>query len=244
VIILFIGWFGFNAGSTLGATDVRFGEVALVTLLGAAGGVIGAFVATQLFQRTIDIGMVANGLIAGLVAITAPSGYIEPWPAPIIGAIGGLIVVVGVVLIDKKIDDPVGATSAHGLAGIWGTLSCGFFTSPALAQYNAFGEPDGGLWYSGSFAQLWNQVLGVAVVFAFVFALSFATFWLIKMTIGLRVSDEQEDAGLDIVEHGMYGYPEQFIPPTEIGASSHGPASPGYQPAPVTTTAMTAEATS
>jgi Amt family ammonium transporter len=244
VIILFIGWFGFNAGSTLGATDVRFGEVALVTLLGAAGGVIGAFIATQLFQRTIDIGMVANGLIAGLVAITAPSGYIEPWPAPIIGLVGGLIVVVGVVLIDKKIDDPVGATSAHGLAGIWGTLSCGFFTSPRLAQYNAFGEPDGGLWYSGSFAQLWNQVLGVAVVFAFVFVLSFAMFWLIKKTIGLRVSDEQEDAGLDIVEHGMYGYPEQFIPPTEIGAASHGPASPGYQPAPVTTTAMTAEVTS
>lgn len=246
VIILFIGWFGFNAGSTLSATDVRFGEVALVTLLGAAGGVIGAFIATQLFQRTIDIGMVANGLIAGLVAITAPSGYIEAWPAPIIGAVGGLIVVVGVVLIDRKIDDPVGATSAHGLAGIWGTLSCGFFTSPRLAQYNAFGEPDGGLWYSGSFAQLWNQVLGVAVVFAFVFILSFALFWLIKKTIGLRVSEEQEDAGLDIVEHGMYGYPEQFIPLPEIGASSHGPASPGYQPAPagVTATTMTAEVTS
>ena len=239
-VILFIGWFGFNAGSTLGATDVRFAEVALVTLLGAAGGVIGAFVATQLFQRTIDIGMVANGLIAGLVAITAPSGYIEAWPAPIIGAVAGLIVVAGVVLIDKWIDDPVGATSAHGLAGIWGTLSCGLFTHPRFAQYNAFGDPDGGLVYSGTFTQLGYQALGVAVVFAFVFALSFATFWLIKRTIGLRVTEEQEDAGLDIVEHGMYGYPEQFIPLPEIGASSHGPASPGYQPAPAPATVSAA----
>src|ERR687895_221278 len=103
IVILFIGWFGFNAGSTLGATDVRFGEVALVTLLGAAGGVIGAFIATQLFQRTIDIGMVGNGLIAGLVAITAPSGYVEAWTAPIIGAVAGLIVVAGVILIDRKV---------------------------------------------------------------------------------------------------------------------------------------------
>jgi Amt family ammonium transporter len=241
-IILLIGWFGFNAGSTLGATDVRFAEVALVTLLGAAGGVIGAFVATQLFQRTIDIGMVANGVIAGLVAITAPSGYIEAWPAPIIGAIAGLIVVAGVVMIDRKLDDPVGALSAHGLAGIWGTLACGFFTSPRLAQYNAFGDPDGGLVYSGTFTQLSYQALGVVVVFSFVFLLSLATFWLIKKTIGLRVTDEQEDAGLDIVEHGMYGYPEQFIPLPEIGAASHGPASPGYgtAPAPATVSAMRA----
>jgi Amt family ammonium transporter len=243
VLILFIGWFGFNAGSTLNATDVRFAEVALVTLLGAVGGVIGAFVATTVMQRTIDIGMVANGMIAGLVAITAPSGYIVPWPAPIIGGIAGLIVVVGVILIDRKIDDPVGALSAHGLAGIWGTLSCGFFTSPGLAQYNAFGDPNGGLVYSGSFAQLGHQALGVVTVFAFVFVASFATFWAIKKTIGLRVSADQEDAGLDIVEHGMYGYPEQFIPAPEIGAGSVGPHAPAYSPgggAPATATAMTA----
>jgi Amt family ammonium transporter len=227
-IILFIGWFGFNAGSTLNAEDLRFGEVAVVTLLGGLGGVLGAFAATTLFQRTIDIGMVANGLIAGLVAITAPSGYVEAWTAPIIGIVGGIIVVAGVIAIDKRIDDPVGATSAHGLAGIWGTLACGFFTSPRLAQYNAFGEADGGFIYSKSFAQLGHQALGVAVVFAFVFAMSFATFFLIKKTVGLRVTSEQEDAGLDIVEHGMYGYPEQFIPPTEIGAASTGPAAPAY----------------
>ena len=228
IIILFVGWFGFNPGSALGAGDVRFAEVAVVTLLGSAGGVIGAFIATQVMQRTIDIGMVGNGMIAGLVAITAPSGYVEAWTAPIIGLVAGVIVVVGVILIDRKLDDPVGALSAHGLAGIWGTLACGIFTAPRFAQYNAFGDPDGGLIYSGSFTQLATQAIGVVIAFSFVFTMSYVTFWAINKTIGLRVTEEQEDAGLDIVEHGMYGYPEQFIPAPEIGAGSTGPAAPAY----------------
>jgi ammonium transporter, Amt family len=223
-LILFVGWFGFNPGSTLGIGDVRMAEVAVVTLLGCAGGIIGAFVATQLKQRTIDIGMIANGAIAGLVAITAPSGYVEAWAGPIIGFVAGLIVVFGVIWIDKRIDDPVGATSAHGLAGIWGTISCGIFTAPRLAEYNAFGDPDGGLLYSGQFTQLIAQTVGVLVAFTFVFGLSYLTFAAIKATIGLRVSDEDEVAGLDIVEHGMYGYPEQFIPESEIGSGI--PATP------------------
>jgi ammonium transporter, Amt family len=238
VIILFFGWFGFNAGSTLGITDARLAEVAVVTLLGAAGGVIGAFVASQIKLKTIDIGMIGNGMIGGLVAITAPSGYVEPWAGPIIGFVAGGIVVLGVIAIDKRIDDPIGATSAHGLAGIWGTISCGLFTAPRLAEYNAFGDPDGGLLYSGEFTQLIAQVVGVAIAFTFVFAVSYATFAAIKATIGLRVSEEEEDAGLDIVEHGMYGYPEQFIPLPEIGAASSGPAAkpstlgaPGKAPA-------------
>jgi len=233
VLILLIGWFGFNPGSTLNITDTRFAEISVVTLLGACGGVIGAFVMTQIKQRTIDIGMVANGAVAGLVAITAPSGYVEIWAGPIIGFVAGLIVVAGIVAIDKRIDDPVGATSAHGLAGIWGTLSCGLFTAPRLAEYNAFGDSAGGLLYSGSFKQLIAQGVGVAVAFTFVFAMSYATFFLIKKTLGLRVSEQQEDAGLDIVEHGMYGYPEQFIPAPEIGAASSGPAArPSPSPAP------------
>ena len=229
-IILFVGWFGFNPGSTLGIGDTRMAEVAVVTLLGCAGGIIGAFVATQVKQRTIDIGMVANGAIAGLVAITAPSGYVELWAGPIIGFVAGLIVVFGVIWIDKKIDDPVGATSAHGLAGIWGTIACGIFTAPRLAQYNAFGDPDGGLLYSGEFTQLIAQAVGVVVAFSFVFAMSYGTFALIKVTIGLRVSDEDEEAGLDIVEHGMYGYPEQFIPRSDFGGPAGGPPE---APAPV-----------
>jgi Amt family ammonium transporter len=225
-LILLIGWFGFNPGSTLNITDTRLADIAVVTLLGAGGGVIGAFVATQLKQRTIDIGMVANGAIAGLVAITAPSGYVEVWAGPIIGFVAGLVVVFGVIWIDRRLDDPVGALSAHGLAGIWGTLSCGLFTAPRLAQYNAFGDPDGGLLYSGELTQLAAQAVGVVVAFTFVFGMSYATFAAIKATLGLRVSDEQEEAGLDIVEHGMYGYPEQFIPTPEIGAPApvHVPA--------------------
>jgi Amt family ammonium transporter len=241
VIILFVGWFGFNPGSTLAIGDARLAEVAVVTLLGCAGGVIGAFVMTQIKQRTIDIGMVANGAIAGLVAITAPSGYVEAWAGPPIGFVAGCIVVLGVIAIDKWIDDPIGATSAHGLAGIWGTISCGLFTSPRLAQYNAFGDPDGGLFYSGSFTQLIAQTVGVLVAFSFVFGMSYLTFLAIKATIGLRVSEEDEDAGLDIVEHGMYGYPEQFIPQSEIGG---GPAL-GAAPSPATlaTSSRTGEVT-
>ena len=222
-IILFVGWFGFNPGSTLNITDTRLAEVGIVTLLGCAGGIIGAFVATQIKQKTIDIGMVANGAIAGLVAITAPSGYVEIWAGPPIGFVAGLIVVFGVIWIDKKIDDPVGATSAHGLAGIWGTLACGIFTAPRLAEYNAFGNPEGGLLYSGSFEQLIAQAVGVLVAFTFVFAMSYGTFAAIKATIGLRVSAEDEEAGLDIVEHGMYGYPEQFIPQSDFGGPTGGP---------------------
>ena len=240
VVILFVGWFGFNAGSTLAATDARLAEVAVVTLLGAAGGVIGAFVASQFALKTIDIGMVGNGVIAGLVAITAPSGYVEAWAGPPIGFIAGLIVVFGVIAIDKKLDDPIGALSAHGLAGVWGTLACGIFTAPRLAQYNAFGNPDGGLLYGGGFDQLIAQAVGVLIAFSFVFGLSYLTFAAIKATIGLRVTDEEEEAGLDIVEHGMYGYPEQFIPLPEIGAASTGPASASGAAAPVTAAAAAA----
>jgi ammonium transporter, Amt family len=230
-IILFVGWFGFNPGSTLNIGDTRLAEVGIVTLLGCAGGIIGAFVATQIKQKTIDIGMVANGAIAGLVAITAPSGYVEIWAGPPIGFVAGLIVVFGVIWIDKKIDDPVGATSAHGLAGIWGTISCGIFTAPRLAEYNAFGNPEGGLLYSGSFEQLIAQVVGVLVAFTFVFAMSYGTFAAIKATIGLRVSPEDEEAGLDIVEHGMYGYPEQFIPQSDFGGPTGGPPEgPAHEP--------------
>ncbi len=216
MFILLIGWFGFNAGSTLGVMDGRFAEIAMVTMLGACGGILGAYVATVVLQRKVDIGMVCNGLIAGLVAITAGSGYVENWAAPVIGLVGGLIVVPSILLIDRKLDDPVGVLSAHGIAGIWGTLACGLFTAPRFAQYAGIGNPDGGLVYSGSFAQLGYQALGVVVVFALVLALCLGTWYAIAKTIGLRVSPEAELAGLDISEHGMYGYPEQFIPDAEL----------------------------
>ena len=221
ILILWLGWFGFNPGSTLAAIGNRFAEVVLVTNLAAAAGVISAAATIYFIQKKLDIGMAGNGAIAALVAITAPSGYVEYWAAPIIGAVAGVIVVLGVLAIEKVLDDPVGALSAHGLAGIWGTLSCGIFTSPRLANLNGIGKP--GLVYSGSFHQFGAQALGVGAAFAVVFVVSWVVFWAIKKTIGLRVTAEEEDAGLDIAEHGMYGYPEQFIPDTEIGAGSTGP---------------------
>jgi ammonium transporter, Amt family len=240
IFILWLGWFGFNPGSTLGALDGRFTEVLLVTQIAACAGVLSALATARWKTGSIDIGMAGNGAIAALVAITAPSGYVAPWAAVPIGGVAGVIVVLGVYAIDKRIDDPVGALSAHGLAGIWGTLSCGIFTLPSLAAYNAVGRP--GLIYNGSFAQLGAQAFGVVVVFSFVFACSFATFWLIKKTYGLRVSAEEEDAGLDISEHGMYGYPEQFIPEPELVA--YGARMPsdgiGGTPRPASVSAMSA----
>ena len=241
VLILWLGWFGFNPGSTLGALGNRFAEIVLVTNLAAAAGVIAALAVMYQRTKTYDVGMAGNGAIAGLVAITAPSGYVEFWAAPIIGAVAGVIVVYGVIMIEKVLDDPVGALSAHGLAGIWGTLSCGLFTAPRLAELNGVGE--GGLWYTGSFSQLGNQALGVGVAFACVFVVSYAVFFAIKHTIGIRVTAEEEDAGLDISETGMYGYPEQFIPPSELIGPGLPASGSAARPAPagVTATAMTGE---
>ncbi|HWC26118.1 MAG TPA: ammonium transporter [Solirubrobacteraceae bacterium] len=230
VLILWLGWFGFNGGSTLGTEGNKFAEVIAVTNLGAAGGVIGAMITGWLRQRTLDIGMTGNGAIAGLVAITAPSGYVEMWAAPIIGLVGGVLVVVSVLAIEKRLDDPVGALSAHGVAGIWGTLACGVFASPRLVEAVGIGEP--GLVYGAGLGQLGVQAAAVGLTFITVFALSFATLGAIKATIGLRVSAEDEDAGLDISEHGMYGYPEQFIPPAELIGYGGGPATT-VAPAPV-----------
>jgi ammonium transporter, Amt family len=228
VLILWFGWFGFNPGSTLGAIGGRFAEVVVVTQLAACAGVLGAMATIFAITRKWDIGMTGNGAIAALVAITAPSGYVEFWAAPIIGFVAGVLVVVCVIAIDRVLDDPVGATSAHGIAGIWGTVSCGVFTSPRLAELNGIGVP--GLVYNGSFHQLGAQALGVAAAFVSVFTISFLVFFAIKATYGLRVQPEEERYGLDIVEHGMWGYPEQFMPVP--GSEYHPPAPPTRRPTP------------
>jgi Amt family ammonium transporter len=210
VIILWFGWFGFNPGSTLNATSLHFADIVVTTNLAAAAGALAAMLTVYAMQKTLDVGMIGNGAIAALVAITAPSGYVQPGYAIVIGAVAGIIVVFGVLAIDRIVDDPVGCLSAHGLAGIWGTLSCGLFTDPNLASFNGVGQ--GGLVYTGSFGQLGAQAMAVSMSFITVFTLSFATFWVIKKTIGLRVSAREEIDGLDISEHGMWGYPEQFMP--------------------------------
>ncbi|MBA2348997.1 MAG: ammonium transporter [Solirubrobacterales bacterium] len=234
VLILWLGWFGFNGGSTLAAGGSQFTEVIGVTNLGAAAGVITACITISLLTGKLDVGMAGNGAIAGLVAITAPSGYVEFWAAPIIGGIAGIIVVFGVLGIDKYLDDPVGALSAHGLAGIWGTIACGLFTSPRLAE--SVGVGNEGLFYGGGLTQLGAQVSAVIVTFVVVFTLSYITFLLIKVTVGLRVDEDVEDAGLDIVEHGMYGYPEQFIPAPELVGYGATPSVPATMSAPLAST--------
>ncbi len=219
VVILWIGWFGFNGGSTFNTDGGFFAEVMLNTQLGAAAGVIGASLLVFIKTRALDVGMAGNGAIAGLVGITAGCGFVEYWAAPIIGLIAGFIVVIGVLAFEKYLDDPIGALSAHGLAGIWGTLAVGLFASPRLVLDGA----GAGLWYgifgdaplSSTIGQLGVQALAVVATFVVVFALSWATFALIKATIGLRVPESEEEAGLDISSHGMYGYPEAFIPQPE-----------------------------
>lgn len=231
VLILWVGWYGFNAGSTFATDGNFFAEVALNTQLAASAGVLGALGTVYMKTKSLDVGMAGNGAIAGLVGITAPAGFVEFWAAPVIGLLAGILVVYSVLAIEKHLDDPVGALSAHGLAGIWGTLAVGIFGSERLVA-DAGASP--GLWYGifdgdvafgGALGQLAVQAVGVAATFAVVFALSYATFAAIKATIGLRVSEEEELAGLDIATHGMYGYPEQFIPQEEYPS-----ASSGYQP--------------
>jgi len=236
VIILWIGWFGFNGGSTFETTASFFGEVMLNTQLAAAAGVIGASLAVYLKGRAVDVGMAGNGAIAGLVGITAPAGFVEYWAAPIIGLVAGVLVVFAVLAIDKYLDDPVGALSAHGLAGIWGTLAVGIFASPRLISEGA----GSGIWYgifgdaslSSAFGQLGVQALAVLFTFVVVFVISIATFFGIKKTIGLRVPAEEEDAGLDIISHGMYGYPEAFIPQPEYSTGLPELTARGTAPAP------------
>ena len=229
VIILWIGWFGFNGGSTLGTDITFFGEVMWNTQIAAAAGVLGAVIFTYMKTKSLDVGMAGNGAIAGLVAITAPCGFVETWTAPIIGFIAGGVVVFGVLTIEKYLDDPIGALSAHGLAGIWGTLAVGIFASPRLTisapgiWYGIFGDAD----FGSTLGQLGVQALAVVATFTFVFVTSYALFAIIKATVGLRVTESEEDAGLDIASHGMYGYPEAFIPQPELPVGEYTPSMAG-----------------
>jgi Amt family ammonium transporter len=225
-IILWFGWFGFNPGSTLGVvTGDRlgyFGYVALTTNVAAAAGALGGIVTAWFVLRKPDLSMMLNGVIAALVAITAASGFVAPWAAIVIGFVAAAIAVVGVIGVERVgIDDPIGAVAVHGMAGVWGTLATGLFAVPALAANLATGS--GGLVYTGSFHQLGIQALGLLTVGAFTFSASFAVLWAMKALWGIRVEPETETAGLDVSEHGMWGYPEFYIPvPGGYGTESHG----------------------
>ncbi len=203
VFILWFGWFGFNPGSELAADEyVMF--VALNTVLAACAGVIGATALNWLRTGRPDVPMAGNGVLAGLVAITAGCGTMTPWGAIITGFIAGLVVVLVVGFVDRKlkIDDPVGAFAVHGAAGIWGTLAIGLF-----AHYDdAFlGREDAGLFYGGGIEQLVVQFLMVVIVAVWVIVTSVILFGVLKAAIGLRVSAEEEMVGLDVSEHGGPG---------------------------------------
>jgi Amt family ammonium transporter len=207
VFILWLGWFGFNPGSEL-AADGAVMTVALNTMLAAVAG--GAACAATIWLKTgkPDLAMIGNGVLAGLVAITAPCGSVNATMSVVIGAIGGIIVVFSVLFIDRiHIDDPVGAISVHGVVGAWGLLSVGLF-----AKYDdAFlGRTDAGLFYGGGFDQLAVQALMLVIIVAWVGATSAAVFAVLKATIGLRVSAEEEIEGLDVLEHGMSGYSDDL----------------------------------
>ncbi len=210
VIILWVGWWGFNPGSTMAAVGQSIGDIALTTNLAAGAGVLGAMIMSYLVKRNIDVGMAGNGAIAALVAITAACAFVAPWAAIVIGFIAGVIMYTVLLLVDKiGVDDPLGAIAAHGMGGIWGTLSTGLFATPELVEATGFGQP--GLLYGGGFGQLGVQALGIVACGGFVFVTSYAVFAVLKATIGLRVKPEHELDGLDISEHGVYGYSEQLI---------------------------------
>jgi Amt family ammonium transporter len=240
VLILWFGWFGFNPGSTL---SVDFGGigffayVALNTNIAAAAGVLGAVLASWIVVKKPDLSMMLNGAIAALVAITAACAFVAPWAALVIGFVAGIIVVLGALAVERvRIDDPVGAIAAHGMAGVWGTLALGFLTVPELAETLGTGSP--GLFYGGGLHQLGVQALGLVAVGAFTFGASFLILFAMKATVGIRAEPEVETAGLDVSEHGMWGYPEFYIPvPGGYGTESHahllGHGSPRAEPAAV-----------
>ena len=213
-LILWFGWFGFNPGSTLSVDYGGFGYfayVALTTNIAAAAGALGGILTAWLVLKKPDISMMLNGVIAALVAITAASGFVAPWAAIVIGLVSGVIAVVGVIAVERiGIDDPIGAVAVHGMSGVWGTLATGLFAVPLLAKNLATGT--GGLVYTGSFHQLGVQVLGVAAVGVFTFSASFGVLWVMNRVWGIRVEDHAETAGLDVSEHGMWGYPEFYMP--------------------------------
>lgn len=201
VFILWFGWFGFNAGSTTAGTDLSIAVIAVTTNLAAAAGAITAMITVWIQFGKPDTSMALNGALAGLVAITAPCANVSPISAIIIGAIAGVIVVLSVEFIDKvlHIDDPVGAISVHGVCGAFGTLAAGLFAEEAYGGVN-------GLFFGGGMGQFIIQVTGVIAVFIWTFGSACALFYLVKKTMGLRASDQEQLKGLDISEHGMESY--------------------------------------
>jgi len=205
-LVLWFGWFGFNPGSTMAVGDgSAIAHVALTTNTSAVFAIATATIASWLIQKKPDLSMILNGALAGLVAITAPCAFVSVPAAAAIGSIAGVLVVVAVFFFDKiKIDDPVGALSVHLVNGIFGTLAVGLWAKDGIT-----GAATGnGLFNGGGFSLFLTQLTGVAAVGGFTFIASFIIWFIIKKTLGMRVSKREEIVGLDIGEHGMKAYPD------------------------------------
>ncbi len=228
--ILAFGWFGFNPGSTLAGTDLRIGVIAVNTMLASASGCLAAMLYMWGTTGKPDPSMSANGLLAGLVAITAPCAFVNSVSAFIIGAIAGVLVCVAVLFIDQKlhIDDPVGAISVHGVNGVWGVLSLGLFADGTYGDgWNGVSGPVTGLFY-GDASQFLAECIGSLTCIVFVFSMFYAFFKICDLIWGIRVSEEVELEGLDIPEVGALAYPEFSIASAHgFGASMSGTGSGG-----------------
>jgi len=204
VFILWFGWFGFNPGSTT-AGNLSIGRIAVTTNLAGAIGACTAMITSWIMFKKADASMSLNGVLAGLVAITAPCATVTPAGALWIGGLAGILVVLSVVFIDRvlRVDDPVGAVSVHGVCGAFGTICCGLFNGEGAL---GVADKSTGLFYGGGFHQLGVQLTGVGTAFAWAFGLGMVLFLLLKFTVGLRVHRDEELRGLDIGEHGMEAY--------------------------------------
>lgn len=214
-LLLAFGWIGFNGGSTLDGSDPYMNLVIVNTFLAAASGAIAIMIATWLKTGKPDPSLTANGLLGGLVAITASCGSVENWAAVVIGVIAGIIVYAGVMFNENvlKVDDPVGAIAVHGYSGSWGLLSVGIFSvgiGNGILSDAAYAAEAPGLLYGG-INQFLIQIVGVIASIVWAFVISFIIFKIIDVAIGLRVSEEEEVQGLDIAEHGIRAYPEFII---------------------------------
>jgi Amt family ammonium transporter len=213
--ILAFGWFGFNPGSTLAGTDLRIGIVATNTMLASAAGAFTAMAYMWMRFGKPDPSMIANGMLAGLVAITAPCAFVNSVSSVIIGAIAGILVIWSVLFVERtlKIDDPVGAVSVHGVCGAWGVLSLGLFADGVYGDgWNGVSGTVRGLFY-GDASQFVAQCIGTLTCFVFVFVMFYAFFKLVEVTMGNRVSAEAELEGLDMPEMGAMGYPDFVMTP-------------------------------
>jgi Amt family ammonium transporter len=228
--ILWFGWFGFNPGSTMAADPAVIAEVAITTNLAAAAATLSATVVAWLLLGKPDLGMTLNGCLAGLVAITAPCAFVSAGAALLIGLIAGVLVVLAVLMFDRlRLDDPVGATSVHLVNGVFGTLCVGLFATPDRIGRAANPEAVAGLFYGGGTKQLLMQLTGVGYTAVYVCLAAAVTWLVLKYTIGIRVSREEEIEGLDIGEHGNEAYHGFVL--EKAGEVASAPASIDLRPA-------------